>query len=117
MVELILRLTAAAGRAHQLVDALQPHVRHARRTSGCQQAHLATDVDAADVFWYVEVWDDAAALEAHVRTKGFSQLLVLMETSATPPSLEFRMIGEARGLEYVAEIRDRGLKARPAGRS
>ncbi len=107
MVELTLRLTAAPGRAHQLVDALQPHVRHARRTSGCRHAHLATDVDGGDVFWYVEAWDDTTALEARIRTTRFSQLLALMEISATPPLLEFRIIGEARGLDYVAEIRDR----------
>jgi quinol monooxygenase YgiN len=105
MVQLLLRLTAVHGRAHQLVEALQPHARRATRCSGCRAAHLAADVEHADVFWYCEEWDDAAALEAMMRTEQFSQLLVLMETSASQPLLEFRAIGECRGLDYVAAVR------------
>jgi quinol monooxygenase YgiN len=105
MVQLILRLTAATGRAGQLVEALSPHVRRATRSAGCRAAHLATDVASADVFWYCEEWDDAGALEARVRTDQFAQILAVMETSAEPPVLEFRVIEQSKGLEYVAAVR------------
>jgi quinol monooxygenase YgiN len=107
MVQLILRLTAAAGRSHHLVQALHPHVRGAQRTSGCRGAHLAADVDAADVYWYCEEWDDLPSFEAEVRTPQFSELLALIETSAAPPMIEIRVMEEARGLDYVASLRDR----------
>jgi quinol monooxygenase YgiN len=116
MVQLILRLTAAAGRAHQLVEALQPHVRYARRRSGCSAAHLAADVEEADVFWYCEEWDEPAPLEAEIRTEHFAELLAVVETSCEPPLLEFRVIHEAKGLEYVSTILDVCNPASPARR-
>jgi len=105
MVQLILRLTASPGHAHELVQALHPHVRRAVHTIGCRAAHMAADIGTADVFWYCEEWDDASALEARVRASDFSELLALMETSAEPPLMEFRVINEAKGLDYVASLR------------
>ena len=106
MVQLTVRLTATSGRAHQLVEALHTRMRRTRRQSGCSDAHIAADVDEADAFWYVENWENVQALEDELRTDRFSQLLALMETSARPPLLEFRVITETRGLEYVTAVRE-----------
>ena len=128
MVQLVVRLMAASGKSHEVVQALQPLVRLALQTSGCRAAHLSADIERADVFWYCEDWDDADGLEGRVRTESFSQLLAVMETSAEPPLIEFRLIQESRGLDYVAAVRQvcgypkallRALSASPrrAGRS
>jgi quinol monooxygenase YgiN len=106
MVQLTVRLTAISGRAHQLIEALHTLMRQARRSGGCATAHIAADVDEANSFWYVEDWQDAAALEGDLKTERFSQLLALLETSAQPPALEFRMVGETRGLEYITAVRE-----------
>ena len=63
-------------------------------------------MDEANTFWYVEEWQDAGDLERELRSDRFSQLLALMETSAQPPALEFRVVTETRGLEYVAAVRE-----------
>lgn len=107
MVQLTLRLTAASGRAHQLIEALHTLMRRTRGQRGFSDAHISADVDEANAFWYFENWDDAQALEGEFGTDRFSQLLALMETSARPPLLEFRVIAETRGLEYVAAVRSR----------
>jgi quinol monooxygenase YgiN len=106
MVQLTVRLTSAAGRAHDLVGALQTLMRQARRQGGCADAHIAADVDEANTFWYVEDWPDPGALETELTSDRFSQLLALMETSAQPPALEFRMVAETRGLDYVTAARE-----------
>jgi hypothetical protein len=41
-------------------------------------------------------------LERELRTDRVTQLLALVETAAQPPLVEFRVISETRGLEYVA---------------
>jgi quinol monooxygenase YgiN len=115
MVQLIVRMTARSGRAHQLLEALRARMWCTQRQSGCSDAHIAADVDEADAFWCFENWENAA-LEDELRTDRFSQLLALMETSARPPLLEFRMIAETRGLEYVTAVReasDSNERARP----
>jgi quinol monooxygenase YgiN len=106
MVQLSVRLTAASGRAHQLVQALHALMRQARQNEGCSAAHIAADATAGDAFWYSEDWPDVDALEAELSSDRFSQLLAVMETSAQPPLLEFRVVAETRGLEYVAAARE-----------
>jgi quinol monooxygenase YgiN len=105
MVQLTVRLTATAGRAHQMVDALHSLMRQTRHRAGCSEAHIAVDVDEANAFWYCEDWQDDRALEEALRSEHFSQLLALMETSTTPPVLEFRTVTETRGLDYVGAVR------------
>jgi len=99
------RLTAASSKAHQLVEALQALKPKRLLGSGCTGAHIAADVDEANAFWYVEDWKDTAALEIELRTDRFSRLLALLETSDEFPALEFRLVSETRGLDYVAEVR------------
>jgi quinol monooxygenase YgiN len=106
MVQMTVRLTAASGHALELVEALHTLMRPARRHGGCAGAHIAADVDEANAFWYVEDWQDAGALERELRTDRFSQLLALMETSAQRPVLEFRVVTETRGLDYVTAARE-----------
>ncbi len=105
MVQLTMNITASLDRAHQLVDVLQRLMRRALQTKGCARARIAADLNQADSFWYCEDWEDEAAFEARVRSDQFSQVLAVMETSSRPPVLEFRTIGESRGLEYVAAVR------------
>ena len=113
MVQLTLRLTAASGRAHELVEALHALTRHTRRQGGCFGAHIAADVDEANAFWYWEDWEDHEALEEEMRTERFSQLLALMETSSQPPVMEFRVVAETRGLEYVSAVREAAESMEP----
>ncbi len=113
MVQMTVRLTAASGRAHQLVQALDSLMRHTLEQRGCRDAHLAADVGEADAFWYCEEWDDAQALEDDIRSERFTQLLVLLETSVSPPTLEFRVFGETRGLDYVSAVRAAAESAEP----
>jgi quinol monooxygenase YgiN len=105
MVEMTIRLTAAPGQAHRLVQALRVLMRDIQSQSGCSSAHIAADVDEAGAFWYQEDWQDEQALEWELKSDRFSQLLALMETSVTPPVLVFRTAVETRGLEYVASLR------------
>ena len=107
MVQMTVRLTAASGRARQLIEAFHSIMRQTRGHIGCSGAGLAADVDEANTFCYREDWHDERALEDALRTDRFSQLLSLMETSETPPVLEFRVIAETRGLEYVTATRAR----------
>jgi quinol monooxygenase YgiN len=105
MVQMTVRLTATSGRAPQLVEALHALMRHSRGHGGCSDAHIAADVDEANAFWYCEDWEDERALEEELRSDRFSQLLALMETSVKPPTLEFRMVADTRGLDYVTAAR------------
>jgi quinol monooxygenase YgiN len=111
VMQLTVRLTAASGRAQHLLEALHARKRQCLVSGDCSSAHIAADVDGANVFWYVEDWPDVAALERELSTERFTQLLALLETSVTIPTMEFRFVSAVRGLDYVSEVRE----ARAAG--
>jgi quinol monooxygenase YgiN len=105
MVQLLVRLMAASGHSEQLAQALQSLAQRATQSTGCSGAHVAADVGDAGVLWYCEEWFEARALEAKVCSGTFTELLALLETSVTPPFIEFRTIQESRGLDYVLAAR------------
>jgi quinol monooxygenase YgiN len=105
MVQLVVRLNAAPGRKLQLAEALRRMRREIHGHRGCVDVHVAADVDETTVLWYCEEWDDLEGLERELRTDRFTHLLALVETAAQPPLVEFRVITETRGLEYVASVR------------
>ena len=105
MVQLTVKITTTRGRAHQLIDALHMLMRRAQQARGCSGAHIAADLYEPDAIWYVEDWQDPRALDARLRSDDASQLLALIETSVKPPSLEFRMIEQSRGLDYLEAAR------------
>jgi hypothetical protein len=72
----------------------------------CSAAHVAADVDEPNVFWYSEDWQEVGALEAQLRTRRFSHLLALLENAPVTPLLEFRVVSEIRGLDYLAVVRE-----------
>jgi len=63
---------------------------------------------------YVEIWNEAAGLEDHVRSRDYGLLLGILETSPEPPSLSFRFVNETRGLAWIEELRLGGDR-RPRG--
>jgi quinol monooxygenase YgiN len=105
VVQLLVRLTAAPGRAPQLAEALRLMKRRAHGRPGCGDAYVAADIDDAGVLWYSEEWEDRDDLEEHMRTNAFARMLALLETAVQPPLMEFRVVSETRGLEYVAAVR------------
>lgn len=80
-------------------------MRQALLDRGCSGAHIAADVTEADVYWYCEDWCGLEDLERQLKTERFVRLLGLLEIGPRAPLLEFRVIAETRGLDYVATVR------------
>src|SRR5262249_39067486 len=63
------------------------------------------EVGRPDTALYVEMWQEAAQLEAHIRSRGYQQLLALMDTAAACPELRFNFVAETRGLAWFEQLR------------
>jgi quinol monooxygenase YgiN len=105
MVELLVRLTAAAGRSQELIQALRSVMRGLQSQGVCQAAHAASDVDDQNVVWYCEEWAGIDDFERHLRSEPFARLLAVIETAASAPAIECRVVSEIRGLDYLATAR------------
>lgn len=96
--------------AKDVVDALRSVMRSVRLDSACLCAQILADPDSPEAINYVEEWPTEVALESRVGSPQFGTLLALMEAVPSPPTLEFRVIDEIRGLEFVETVRSRGLE-------
>ena len=56
---------------------------------------------------YVEEWATEEAMRLRVRSERFTQLLEVFESAQEAPCVQFDFVMETRGLDYVAEVRNR----------
>ncbi len=80
-------------------------MRAARAEKGFMDGWLSVEPDDANSIQYEERWQTQADFEEQLRSSRFTRLMALMESATEQPSLEFHLVSETRGLEYVAAVR------------
>jgi quinol monooxygenase YgiN len=101
MVQLLVRLLAPPGRVPDVLDALRTVMRPAQQARGCAFAQVFNWVNDGQRIEYVEEWEDAGDLQGEFGSERFTHLLELLEAAAERPVVEFRVVSETHGLEYV----------------
>jgi quinol monooxygenase YgiN len=103
MVRLTLSLEADdAHPAGELLEALRFVVMQIRMEQTCVASSAWCDPDGT--VRYLEEWADEAHLRARVRSPAFTSLLAIVEAGRNP-HVRFDFVSQARGLDYIAEIR------------
>ena len=102
VVQLLVRLVAAPGKVPDVVRALRAVMRPAQQARGCSFAGVHTSAFDSRRVLYVEEWEDACELHRQFGTERFHRLLELLEIAADPPDVEFRIVSETHGLEYIS---------------
>jgi quinol monooxygenase YgiN len=105
MVQLHVRLTIAPDRIQETIQALRAIMQPARLNRDCSGARLFADVENPTVLSYTEDWPRTESLVREVRSTRFTRLMEVIETSTSPPIVEFRFLSEVRGLDYAAAKR------------
>ena len=105
MVQMVLKLKVAPGKASDVIRALRTVMLAAQSNRGWMRAQAYRDLGDPGTLYYLEEWLTAEDAAREVRSARFSRLLELMEAAAEPPELRFQFITEVRGLDYVAEVR------------
>jgi quinol monooxygenase YgiN len=105
MVRLNVALGAASQRyAQSLLEAFRFLMISTRRDAGCVECSVW--LDAQSTVRYTEVWSTEADMRRRVRSEPFTSLLSVVE-SATEARVQFDFVAETRGLDYVAEVREK----------
>ena len=107
MVRLAVVLKPAACGTIPLVQALRYLASPTRLESGCLGCRVWTEEIDESTVRYVEEWATEEAMRRRVRSGGFTRLLGVFESAQEAPRVEFDFVSERRGLDYVAEVRDR----------
>ena len=105
MVIAVLEMTLPRGNEAVTIGALRAFWDATCARPGCVGGGLFQEVGHHETALYIEMWEDPALLEAHIRSPGYHQLIALMDTSAEVPALRFNFVSETRDLGWVEQLR------------
>jgi quinol monooxygenase YgiN len=105
MVIAILEMTLPRGNEAATIGTLRAFWDSTSTLPGCVGGGVFREVSGPESALYVEMWEAAAPLEAHVRSREYHQLLAIMETAPEQPALRFNFVDETRGLSWVEHLR------------
>lgn len=93
------------GQTRPITMALHSLAGETRATRGCIGCSVSTDIGNRGTVRYTEEWLTEEDLRQHVRSDIFGHLVTLMDGATEPPRIEFKLVHETRGLDFVAEVR------------
>jgi quinol monooxygenase YgiN len=107
VVRLAVALVAPERGAQQLVHALRFLASATRLEEGCLGCRVWTEETDEFTVRYVEEWTTEESIRLRVRSERFTRLLEVFESAQEAPCVQFDFVMETRGLDYVAEVRNR----------
>ena len=105
MVIAVLEMTLPRGNEVATIGALRAFWDSTCARPGCTGGGVFQEAGGPATALYIEMWEEDAQLEAHVRSREYHRLLAIMETAAERPALRFNFVSETRGLAWVEQLR------------
>ena|SRR5947207_10106870 len=93
------------GQTRSITMALHSLAADTRSTRVCVGCSVSTDIGNRGTVRYTEEWLTEQDLRDRVRSDTFAQLVTLIEESTQPPRIEFALVDQTRGLDYLEEVR------------
>ncbi len=73
--------------------------------AGCLQSQVFEAADGSHVILYLECWDSARALHAHIQSSLYLRLLHAMDLAAEKPRISFHAIAQTESMELIEALR------------
>src|SRR6476646_2627840 len=113
MVIAALSLTLEGRKRQQVVRSLRALSGPTLVEPGCISCRVLEEIGDPTQLQYIELWETTDQLLAHLRSKGYRQVLAAMEEAATPPQIQFLWVSEAKGIEFLEAARLSSPSATP----
>ena len=98
-------LAVSPSRAPRLMDALWSLMVPTRLEPGCLLCTAWSEPDST--VHYLEEWATEQDMQRRVRSDTFTSVLGIVEAAEKTPEVRFDFLSSTRGLDYIAEIRER----------
>ncbi len=108
MVRLTVTLSASNNDAQGLVEAFRFLMVSTRLDRGCLGCSVWSEPDSS--VHYVEEWVTEEDIKRRLRSDRFTSVLALLESARERPHVQFDFVSSTRGLDYVAEVRQFGMR-------
>ena len=73
--------------------------------AGCLNCRILQESGNAQAFCYEARWKSRGDLLQHIRSEHYKRLLMLLDLSSEPPTVEFHTVMETSGLELIESAR------------
>jgi len=89
----------------KIASALASVVDQTQEQPGCMSCRVLQNWQDLGEFLIEVKWNSMDGLINHLRSETYTRLLLLIELSASPPTLHFYTVQEVRGLDLVQRAR------------
>ena len=111
MIRANIRLILPIGQQKGVMEILGRYAERTRFLAGCLICRLYHDVLDPKAIMLEEVWDDESALNRHLGSDSFRDILLVIEMASVAPEVSFIQFSEFSGLERIEQVRGEGSGA------
>ena len=106
MIHSNIRMTLPVGQQKGVMEILGRYVERTRVLAGCLNCHLYHDAtDPKAILLLEEVWDDEGALNRHLGSASYREVLLVMEMASAAPEVRFIQFTQSSGFERIEQVR------------
>ena len=111
MIRANIRLILPFGQQKGIMEIFGRYAERTRFLAGCLSCRLYHDVLDPKAIMLEEVWDDEIALNRHLGSDSFRDILLVIEMASAAPEVFFIHFSEFSGLERIEQVRGDGSGA------
>ncbi len=105
MIHSTLRIALPAHKLNEALGILNPMTERIRVDPACVCCHVYQDAQEDCVLMLEEVWKTEKALDSHLRSTEYRNVLLIMEMAREPPKAYFRVVSRTAGFEVIERAR------------
>ena len=106
----LIRIVPLPEKRDRILELLVSVANHAKLIHGCACCTVYEQSGNGNAILYQERWESREALQRHVRSSQYMQVLHAMDLASEPPDISFYEISGEKGLELIRELRDQGVE-------
>jgi len=111
MIRANIRMMLPIGQQKGVLEILGRYAERTRFLVGCLSCRLYHDVLDAKAIMLEEAWNDESALDRHLGSDSFRDILLVIEMASAAPEVTFIQFSEFSGLERIEQVRGDGSGA------
>ena len=101
----LLQIKTSPERRKDLLKALQFIQGQVQIKQGSLKCQIYRAVNDEEVFLYIEQWKTKAALQSHIQSLLYKQLLSVMELAVETPEIKFYHLSGEEGIDLIERLR------------
>ncbi len=105
MILATIRMTLPPQKRNEALKILRSTAEQCKVHSGCLGCHIYEDVQEDNVLMFEEMWRSEEDLERHLRSRGYRNMLLVMEMALKHPVVKFNTVSTTTGMETIEKAR------------